>query len=744
LGIFDRLRARNRTPAPRQNYAKPNYALTVRTGNEVSRVLLPIDPYDSLDELSSEGPRQEPGQCWRPAGSAVEIAGRQIGGGLIYVGANLPAAEHDFLLEPALIDPGLPVGNATSAVAESYWPSYESLPPGDRGGYLDWLAGPRRAVGTDQTFLFLYFYGLERRLLFDPANGSGAADDREAVLAELRRLQAELDEHQHHSLSIYLQRLLDFVEAQELLAGRRELQPPEEKSGWEVPMTLRLMIGEVAAAGLRLPAELAKCLALTSPEAYLRTPAQRCRLEFGELFQIRYRERFGEGLELAKGAFLQLRYRTASQGLGDATQNTQLPDVCNSDMLIVPLRELGRDCCGELDAYSRWLGRNPDGGGFKGAALLPAPLLHKVESPQLVALRELVGRASAGDKPWAIDSTELIELWSPDAEKLSKKEAVMAAQLLEKLGYGIEPDPRFGGPSLKREMTAVLFSAENGDPRAPSPAYAAARLMLDLLTAVAAADGVVSAEEEAELESHIHGVQELYQGERARLKAHANRLALAPLKLSGQRKQLAALTEAERRAIAQSVVTLAAADGEIDPAEVKMLQRIFTLLELDPEGVYADLHAVTSGGADGPVVVREGGPAAAGHAIPPAPESQPRKGLDRAAIDEKIEETAVVSTLLADIFTETEEKPEPAPAVASPAEDANGLAPPDLAFAQELRQRELWSRQEIEELAAHLELMVDGSLEAINEAAFELCGAPFSAGDEPVEIDIEVAKEMLP
>jgi hypothetical protein len=41
-------------------------------------------------------------------------------------------------------------------------------------------------------------------------------------------------------------------------------------------------------------------------------------------------------------------------------------------------------------------------------------------------------------------------------------------------------------------------------------------------------------------------------------------------------------------------------------------------------------------------------------------------------------------------------------------------------------------------------LMVDGSLEAINEAAFELCGAPFSAGDEPVEIDIEVAKEMLP
>lgn len=743
MGIFDRLRTGNRAPAPRQAHSEPSYELTVRIGNETSRVLIPIDPYDIEDARSPKSPRQEPGQCWKPAGSAVEIAGRQIGGGLIYVGANLPAAEHDFLLEPALINPSLPVGSATSGVAESYWPSYESLPPGDRGGYLDWLAGPRRAAGTDQTFLFLYFYGLERRLLFDPASDSAVAD-REAVLDELRRLQAELDEHQHRSLAIYLERLLDFVEAQELLAGRRELQPPEEKSGWEVPMTLRLMIGEVAATGLRLPAELAKCLTLTSPEAHLRTPAQRCRREFGELFQVRYRERFGEGLELPEGAFLQLRYRTASQGVGEATHGTQLPDVCSSDMLIVPLRELGRDCCGELDAYSRWLGRNPDGGGFKGAALLPAPLLDKVENPELVVLRELLGRASAGDEPWAIDSTELIELWSPGAEKLSKKEAVMTAQLLEKLGHGIEPDPRFGGPSLKRGMIAVLFSAEDGDPRAPSPAYAAARLMLDLLTAVATADGVVSAEEEAELESHIHGVQELYQGERARLKAHANRLALMPPKLSGQRKQLAALTEAERRAIAQSIVTLAAADGEIDPAEVKMLQRIFTLLELDPEGVYADLHAATSGGTDGPVVVREGGPVAAGHAVPPAPESQPRKGLDRTAIDEKIEETAVVSTLLADIFTEAEEEPGPVPVAASPAEDANGLAAADLTFARELHQRELWSRQEIEELAARLELMVDGSLEAINEAAFELCGAPFSAGDEPVEIDIEVAKEMLP
>src|SRR6185437_13724183 len=82
------------------------------------------------------------------------------------------------------------------------------------------------------------------------------------------------------------------------------------------------------------------------------------------------------------------------------------------------------------------------------------------------------------------------------SDKLPKKEAVMVAQLLEKLGYGIEPDQRFGGPALKRETLAVLFQGQAGDPRAPSPAYAAATLLLHLLTAVAAADGVVSEDEE--------------------------------------------------------------------------------------------------------------------------------------------------------------------------------------------------------------------------------------------------------
>ena len=94
-------------------------------------------------------------------------------------------------------------------------------------------------------------------------------------------------------------------------------------------------------------------------------------------------------------------------------EQTKVPDVCQSTKLIEPFRELGRDCCTELDAYSRWLGRNPEGAGFKCTALLPAPLLAKADNPQLQSLRDRLEQLSSNEEPWLIEGAELIDLWSP-------------------------------------------------------------------------------------------------------------------------------------------------------------------------------------------------------------------------------------------------------------------------------------------------------------------------------------------
>jgi uncharacterized tellurite resistance protein B-like protein len=711
-------------------------------------MIVPVD-LDQVFAPADHGPRRTAFECWVPADRTVEVGGRQIQGGLIYMGDGLRGADKSYVGEPALIDPSLAVGTG-DATDPGYWPAYETMSPGQRGAFLRWLAGPRPRREADQTQLFVYFYGLERRLLADPKSDDGARAERGALVRELERLKGEGDEDEKQgSFAPYLEALLDFLAAEDLLAGTRMVEPPTEPCRWEVPLTLRMMIGELAAARLRLPAELAQSWIVSSPEAYLRTPAQRCPEEFARLFSVRYRERFGEGLALPEGAPLRLGYRTASQGLEEAGQRTSVPDVCSSAQLIEPLRQLGRDCSDELAPYSRWLGRHPEDAGFKGTALLPAPLLDDSDDPAVASLRQLLTTATIDDELRVIEANRLIELWEPGADKLGKKDAVLLCQLLEKLGCGIEPDPRFGSPNLKREMPAVLFPLADGDPRAPSPAYAAAGLLLHLMAAVAQADGTVSDEEEALLEMHILAVDELYPGEQVRLRAHAKWLTRSKLRLPGLGKGGANLSEAERQAIARSVVALAAADGEIDPGEVKTLQRIYKLLDLDPEGVYSELHAASAG--DGPVVVREGAPGEPGEPIPQRGSNEARHGLDRAAIDAKIEETAAVSTLLSGIFSEAEEDEEPnesatVPSIEEPTSGdvaAANLPTAERAFAAALAERESWSREEVEALAAQHEVMIDGALETVNEAAFELCGAPFCEGDQPIEVDSEVAKEML-
>jgi hypothetical protein len=59
-----------------------------------------------------------------------------------------------------------------------------------------------------------------------------------------------------------------------------------------------------------------------------------------------------------------------------------------------------------------------------------------------------------------------------------------------------------------------------------------------------------------------------------------------------------------------------------------------------------------------------------------------------------------------------------------------------------MAERPTWARDEYESLAAGLELMPDGAIDVINECAFELVGSPVLEGDDPIEVDVTIAKEL--
>jgi hypothetical protein len=119
------------------------------------------------------------------------VDGQVIAGGLLYVGSRARSGDGQ-TFEPALIDPSLPVQwrrpDLTGATM-GYWPSYGALDPSARAGYLNWLLGGRSDPNAYIGFVFLYFYGFERRFLVDLGSNSNHPDAA-LITAEVLRLLA--------------------------------------------------------------------------------------------------------------------------------------------------------------------------------------------------------------------------------------------------------------------------------------------------------------------------------------------------------------------------------------------------------------------------------------------------------------------------------------------------------------------------------------------------------------------------
>ena len=131
-----------------------------------------------------------PDSVWVPKGKSVTIGGYQIDGGLLYVGNGLRGWD-SYQTEASLIDPSLLVdrqGADYRARLLSYWPSYNSASPEARAAYLKWLAGGRSDPVADIGFVFLYFYGLERRALLDAVGDPAARADLPTIMREAERL----------------------------------------------------------------------------------------------------------------------------------------------------------------------------------------------------------------------------------------------------------------------------------------------------------------------------------------------------------------------------------------------------------------------------------------------------------------------------------------------------------------------------------------------------------------------------
>lgn len=666
---------------------------------------------------------------WVSPDEIVEIAGTALPGGLFYIGARLPAAN-------GRTDPCLISGQHNIARhgdfrqrQTGYWPSYADISASARRAYLNWLVEGRSHQDCDLGYVFIFFYGLERRVIFDTPNDPAAKQDWPAIAAELRRLLAIYGD-KSGSFRRYAGELLDWMELDSPAQRLYQLPLPSFPQTYELPRYLRLALGQSAVDRAPVPAPLALAWLRLNPGSNLRTAATRCPEEFERLFAQRYHEILGPGLVLPKNRTkLKFVYQPASSGFHGAGAFTRsfgdIPDPTALTAPIKTLQEIANQCTDELGAFSRVVGKDPSARNtLDGLLQLPASLWPAEAQAKLQAV---IGRMKDG--MLTITAGELIADLGGSNQPFNRDKMQGLARALEAAQVGLEPHVLAGARTPKETDPLVLFSMPTLDARMQdSGVYQTAALTLQLATAVAHADDDFNASEVAHLRTEIGHWNHLTPAHQRRLHAHLQWLVAVPVTLASLKKKLEPLDLKAKETVAAFMATLAQADGFVSPEEMKFLEKVYKALGVEPKHVFSDVHAVSAG--------------------TPAAKQSDRVGfqLDAKRIAELEQDTQRVSALLADIFNE--EDPTPTLVVSEettePATESGllGLDEGHTALLRLMLSSPEWTRAELEDAAADLELMLDGALEQINEASFDAYDLPFTEGEDPVEINAEVVEKI--
>ncbi|NJN92272.1 MAG: hypothetical protein HC878_19175 [Leptolyngbyaceae cyanobacterium SL_5_14] len=661
----------------KRSTARPNF-------REVEQMLdlldAPIEfgeiPAGLVDEVSASK------SCWVPPSETVTVAGYKIPG-MVYVGDNLSMIGR-YGVEPSLIRPMLKAKSRNpdyERVPKIYSTSYTQLEAADRAAYLKWLSEGRNAPKVYGTYVWLFFYGLERRVLHDLLDERVSVTpedlpELEQIVAEVKRLR-DIYGNPRENWS-FANKTETFLEICRLISSS-ELPEEQIDPMTAKPFALQISLGQKVKRGEPIPAEWAIAWYTRLANNALPTAATRCKDEFKALFQLRYQQAFGEGIKLKPGKIkLTTSYFPSNPSFGRSLDLSvgNLPDISRFTAKVTKIGEVVLQCRKELESLSRFLARNPDAQKSAAAiALLPADLLPQYGGDVFRNLKTWLNKHFA--KPEiqvaVVSGKDILNYWSgSNPEKLTKTEANGLANTLARLSYGIEPDPRLGGtlPTLKNNFALFRLMADSDNPDESelwsdglSEEYIEATLLMQL--AIAAASGNESPNPvEQQYLDHLSSVVTVEEWERSRLNAHLHLLLHEKSNLRGLKSRIAKLSPAQRQEFAQFTVQVAAADGQATPQEVQVLEKIYKQLELDPQTLYSDLHMVSttttsSQPASEPVTVRKATPTR-GHKIPAQPKGKSRKqelALDMSLVQSKLTESQEISSILADIFVDEESSP---------------------------------------------------------------------------------------
>jgi uncharacterized tellurite resistance protein B-like protein len=692
---------------------------------------------------------------WYPPNQSVQFQDLKLKGGMFYFTPKYL----DWPGEPSAIISFASVrGQADSPSNDlGYYPSYQDLSPSQRRAYLEWLANGRRDPHPEQRalgYLFLFFYGIERRIILEK--------DRDPALIEelLALLQHYQPHHKSRSLRGYF---LSLAHYGSLLKGAKQyrhywprlFELDEGKTGEEA---MKLVLANLFELGEPMHWSIGYRLAMVSPSSRRSVVVSRAKQEFWTLFQSRFENDFPSGMSLkaAKQAAV-FRYQPASPALlartdyGKASPyEMKVANVAGLHTQFNRVSEIWNSCVDDLSGYTRAVSskKQTDAAALKAWMALPEELKASKPSPMQPFWDWMTSKAPREDEFHFVTAGSLAP-WFGIAErkKLTRAQANEIVYGTAAMGWTIAPHPDHVDQPFAWDQETVVYKRTTSDP--PEPQIPGLVRLLYLLMPVAAADGTV---EQSEIDSfrklvgHEVTKDSDWQYLEAVLAALMRDSNVAIQALPAMTKHIPART---RDAVFNLLVHIAAADGEVAPEEIKVLRKIARALELDANTAERILREDV---AFREVTVAEAKPAKrTGEKIPDQEVSRPTGlHLDMDRIAALTKETHEVVSMLSAVMIEDSPPELETPATrSSAASDAvpdwvSSIAPRYQIALVYLVQHDELDAESFDSLAATHHLMADDLFNSINAWADEKLGDFLLERSDPIRIYRDLVSSNLP
>lgn len=636
--------------------------------------------------------------------------------------------------DSSLIETGLPVAKSgRGAIQLPYWPSYRQCSPEQRRNYLNWLTSGKRDPFVELGYVFIYFYGLERRVVVD-------RQDSQAVIKELLRLfpiyKSSRSFQRYCSSLLWMSALL--------ASGVRELtddiliQIIDATEFWS-EANLSALLSIYQKQNLPLPPDVAFLVTEHDSRSPRSVVFKRHPEKFRELFNTRFSEMYKSGFRLktSKRDYF-FDYRPASESLsgissGICRNRVMLPNTLGIPSQFKPLIQIWSDVIDDLKAFDRVQKKYSDDVVLTADVYEALPVeLRNDDHPDFNTWYRIIDKFTDDSGMSLIPIAELANSRGiAERSRLTKKQSHQILNTADCMDLCLEPDSRETGQNYRWDEYVSVFPKEASEEDLKS--YHAASILLRLGMSIACADGTVDKEELEMITTHLEQQFNLSRQESVRLEHLSLLLSRYPADDTSLARKLQELPEEQRNIIGDLLVGIASADEIITPDESKALKKTFRNLKLDP----ARIDRLSEG-----VVSVEDDTSAEAELV-----------LNHDRIREIMSETSQVAEFLQTVMVEDDEEVsvpvvepdlkndvksvpvEPALHAENQTEvkyesgteiatDFNytGLDVRYQPFLKELLSRSQWSRIDLEACARSQGLMLMGALEAINEWSLDSLG----------------------